>query len=146
MEKERYSAYVRILEQELVPAMGCTEPIAVAYAAAVAAKHLPCLPEKVDIRVSANIIKNVKSVVVPNTGGLHGIAAAVCAGVVAGKAEKQLEVISCVSPEEQARLKEYMGTARVEINPSESELVFDIELHLYAGEDMVRIRIVNHQT
>ena len=141
-----YQQYLQILEEELRPAMGCTEPIALAYAGAKARELLNALPDRIQVWVSGNIIKNVKSVVVPNTGGLHGIAAAVCAGVVAGKAEKQLEVISCVSPEEQARLKAYMGTARVEINPSESELVFDIELHLYAGEDMVRIRIVNHHT
>ena len=141
-----YQQYLKILEEELRPAMGCTEPIAMAYAAAKARQILGRRPDKVRLFVSGNIIKNVKSVVVPNTGGLHGIAAAVCAGVVAGKAEKQLEVISCVSPEEQAALKAYMQTARVEINPSESELVFDIELHLYAGENMVRIRIVNHHT
>ena len=141
-----YQQYLKILEEELRPAMGCTEPIALAYAGAKARELLNALPERIQVWVSGNIIKNVKSVVVPNTGGLHGIAAAVCAGVVAGKAEKQLEVISCVSPEEQAALKAYMQTARVEINPSESELVFDIELHLYAGEDMVRIRIVNHHT
>ena len=141
-----YQQYLKILEEELRPAMGCTEPIALAYAGAKARELLGTLPDRITVWVSGNIIKNVKSVVVPNTGGLHGIAAAVCAGVVAGKAEKQLEVISCVSPEEQAALKAYMQTARVEINPSESELVFDIELHLYAGEDMVRIRIVNHHT
>jgi L-cysteine desulfidase len=141
-----YQQYLQILEEELRPAMGCTEPIALAYAGAKARELLGALPDRIQVWVSGNIIKNVKSVVVPNTGGLHGIAAAVCAGVVAGKAEKQLEVISCVSPEEQAALKAYMQTARVEINPSESELVFDIELHLYAGEDMVRIRIVNHHT
>ena len=141
-----YQQYLKILEEELRPAMGCTEPIALAYAGAKARELLGTLPDRITVWVSGNIIKNVKSVVVPNTGGLHGIAAAVCAGVVAGKAEKQLEVISCVSPEEQAALKAYMQTARVEINPSESELVFDIELHLYAGENMVRIRIVNHHT
>ena len=80
MDKELYNSYVNILREELVPAMGCTEPIAVAYAAALARKTLGCLPEKVDIRVSANIIKNVKSVVVPHTGGLRGIAAAASAG------------------------------------------------------------------
>ena len=141
-----YQQYLQILEEELRPAMGCTEPIALAYAGAKARELLGALPDRIQVWVSGNIIKNVKSVVVPNTGGLHGIASAVCAGVVAGKAEKQLEVISCVSPEEQAALKAYMQTARVEINPSESELVFDIELHLYAGDDMVRIRIVNHHT
>ena len=141
-----YQQYLKILEEELRPAMGCTEPIALAYAGAKARQLLGALPEKIRVWVSGNIIKNVKSVVVPNTGGLHGIAAAVCTGVVAGKADKQLEVISCVSQEEQVRLKEYMKTAQVEINPSESELVFDIDLYLYAGEDRVRIRIVNHHT
>ena len=141
-----YQQYLKILEEELRPAMGCTEPIALAYAGAKARALLGSLPEKIRVWVSGNIIKNVKSVVVPNTGGLHGIASAVCAGVVAGKADKQLEVISCVSEEEQAALKAYMQTAQVEINPSESELVFDIDLYLYAGEDVVRIRIVNHHT
>ncbi len=83
MEKEIYSAYVRLLEQELVPAMGCTEPIAVAYAAAVAAQQLGTRPEHVRITVSSNIIKNVKSVIVPNTGGLHGLEAAAAAGITA---------------------------------------------------------------
>ena len=73
MEQSIYDAYVRLLKRELVPAMGCTEPIAVAYAAATAARELGVLPEKVDICVSANIIKNVKSVIVPNTGGLNGL-------------------------------------------------------------------------
>ena len=80
MEQRIYQSYVHLLERELVPAMGCTEPIAVAYAAASAARQLGVLPEKVDICVSANIIKNVKSVVVPNTGGLRGLAAAAAAG------------------------------------------------------------------
>ena len=141
-----YQQYLKILEEELRPAMGCTEPIALAYAGAKARALLGTLPERITVWVSGNIIKNVKSVVVPNTGGLHGIAAAVCAGVVAGKPEKQLEVISCVTAEEQAQLKNYMGTVQVEINPSESDLVFDIDLYLYAGEDTVRIRIVNHHT
>ena len=81
MERNIYDAYLRLLHKELVPAMGCTEPIAVAYAAAVAARELKYLPETVEIRVSANIIKNVKSVIVPNTGGLHGLEAAAAAGM-----------------------------------------------------------------
>ena len=76
MEQRIYDTYVHLLERELVPAMGCTEPIAVAYAAAVATRELGVLPETVDICVSANIIKNVKGVTVPNTGGLHGLKAA----------------------------------------------------------------------
>ena len=97
MERELYNAYLRVLEQELVPAMGCTEPIVVAYAAAVAARQLPSLPETVDIVVSSNIIKNVKSVIVPNTGGLHGLEVAAAAGVIAGDPDQKLLVISKVA-------------------------------------------------
>lgn len=87
MENNIYNAYICLLRQELVPAMGCTEPIAVAYAAAIAARELGTVPQKVDICVSANIIKNVKSVIVLNTGGLHGLEAAAAAGIVAGDPE-----------------------------------------------------------
>ena len=71
----RYQNYIQVLREELVPAMGCTEPIAIAYGAAKAREVLGCLPETVLVEASGNIIKNVKSVVVPNTGGLHGIEA-----------------------------------------------------------------------
>ena len=97
LSPEVYQAYVKILQEELVPAMGCTEPIALAYAAALARRELGCLPQMVTASVSANIIKNVKSVVVPNTGGLRGIQAAVAAGAVAGDADRELEVLAGVS-------------------------------------------------
>jgi L-cysteine desulfidase len=126
--------------------MGCTEPIALAYAGARARQILGALPEKVEIHVSGNIIKNVKSVIVPNTGGLHGIGAAVCAGIVAGDADKVLEVISCVTEEQKQQLKEYMAATPVEIKPASSCLVFDIDLMLYSGQDKVRLRIINHHT
>ncbi|MBQ3215950.1 MAG: serine dehydratase subunit alpha family protein [Oscillospiraceae bacterium] len=141
-----YRQFVAILHEELRPAMGCTEPIALAYAGAKAAQLLDKLPERIEVEVSGNIIKNVKSVVVPNTGGLRGIGAAVCAGVVAGKPEKELEVISTVTEEERARLRQYMKTVTVDIRPSEAELVFDIHLILHAGEDVAEVRIVNHHT
>ena len=128
-----YKQFIAILEEELRPAMGCTEPIALAYAGARARDVLGKLPSRIDVKVSGNIIKNVKSVVVPNTGGLRGIAAAVCAGVVAGDASKVLEVIASVSKEKQAELKEYMGQVEMNIEPSDAELVFDIDLTLYAG-------------
>ena len=92
--------YKTILREELLVAMGCTEPIAIAYAAAAAREELGCLPDRVEIAVSGNIIKNVKSVVVPHTGGLRGIEAAAAAGIVAGKAERRLEVLSEVTEEE----------------------------------------------
>ena len=82
MEEKIYKEYCAILAEELQPAMGCTEPIAVAYCAALARKTLGCLPEDVQVYASANIIKNVKSVIVPNTGGLKGIRAAIAAGII----------------------------------------------------------------
>lgn len=92
-----YNQYLRILKEELLPAMGCTEPIAIAYLASYARDILGDLPESVEIDVSGNLLKNVKSVVVPNTGGMKGIGAAVSAGLVAGVSAKQLEAIAEVS-------------------------------------------------
>ena len=141
-----YQQFVSILKEELRPAMGCTEPIALAYAGAKAREILGKLPTQIDVLVSGNIIKNVKSVVVPNTGGLRGIAAAVCAGVVAGDASRQLEVITSVSEESQQHLKEYLRQTVINIAPAPSDLVFDIDITLHAGEDCARVRIVNHHT
>ena len=141
-----YQQYLNILNEELRPAMGCTEPIALAYAAARARQVLGTVPEKIRLFVSGNIIKNVKSVVVPNTGGLHGMAAAISAGIIAGDADKELQVISQVAPEVHAQIKAYMESADLEIQPAYSDLVFDIDLFVYAGADMVRLRIANHHT
>ena len=141
-----YQQYLNILHEELRPAMGCTEPIALAYAAAKARQVLGAVPEKIKLFVSGNIIKNVKSVVVPNTGGLHGMAAAVCAGIVAGDADKELQVISSVPKEAHAQIKAYMESVDLDIQPAYSDLVFDIDLFVYAGEDTVRLRIINHHT
>ena len=123
---ELYRQFVSILEEELRPAMGCTEPIALAYAGAKGRELLGAMPDKIRLAVSGNIIKNVKSVVVPNTGGLRGIAAAVCAGIVAGEADKELEVISKVSPEDCTRLKAYIDEIDIRISPSESDLVLTL--------------------
>ena len=141
-----YNQFLAILHEELKPAMGCTEPIAMAYAAAKARQTLGAIPEKIRLWVSGNIIKNVKSVVVPNTGGLHGMAAAICAGIIGGNADRELQVIADVPEEKHAEIKAYMDTVDLEIQPSYSELVFDIDLFLYHGEDMVRLRIANHHT
>ena len=141
-----YQQFLNILNEELRPAMGCTEPIALAYAAAKARQVLGREPDKIRLFVSGNIIKNVKSVVVPNTGGLHGMAAAISAGIVAGDADKELQVISHVPKELHSQIKAYMEKVDLEIQPAYSELVFDIDLFVYAGEDMVRLRIANHHT
>ena len=141
-----YRQYLDILHEELRPAMGCTEPIALAYAAAKARQVLGAIPDKIRLFVSGNIIKNVKSVVVPNTGGLHGMAAAVCAGIIAGDADRELQVISAVPPEAHGKIKAYMDTVDLDIQPAYSELVFDIDLFVYSGDDHVRLRIANHHT
>ena len=141
-----YQQYLDILAEELRPAMGCTEPIALAYVGAKARQLLGKLPERVDIGVSGNIIKNVKSVIVPNTGGLHGIGPAVCAGIVCGDPDQELEVISAVTDAQRAELAAFLDSAQIEIHSAKSCLVFDIDLKLYAGDDSVRLRIVNHHT
>ena len=146
MERDIYSAYIRLLEQELVPAMGCTEPIAVAYAAAVAAKELPELPETVDISVSANIIKNVKSVIVPNTGGLHGLEAAAAAGIIAGDPDSKLLVISKVTQGQQKEITEYLRKAKFTVAESDSGALFDICITLTAGEHRAVCRIAEDHT
>ena len=92
MDEKLYQDYVNILREELVPAMGCTEPIAIAYAAALAGKTLGTVPEKLDVCVSGNIIKNVKGVKVPNSNGLKGIDVAATLGVVGGRADN-LDVV-----------------------------------------------------
>ena len=142
----RYSQFVQILREELVPAMGCTEPIALAYGAAKAREVLGKLPDTVLIEASGNIIKNVKSVVVPNTGGLKGIEAAAVAGIVAGKADKILEVISEVTEEEKQGMREYLDTHDVRVMPAEGDVVFDIIITLTAGEESVRLRIADYHT
>ena len=129
MEKKdpRYQAYIQILKEELIPAMGCTEPIALAYAAAVARKTLGEMPDKVVVEASGSIIKNVKSVIVPNTGHLKGINAAAAAGIVAGDAAKELKVISEVSTEAVAVIHKFLESTPITVNFSDSKKIFDKE-------------------
>ncbi|MDO4815717.1 MAG: L-serine ammonia-lyase, iron-sulfur-dependent, subunit alpha [Bacillota bacterium] len=143
---EKYGLYLQILKEELIPAMGCTEPIAMAYAAAKARAVLGALPEKVDIVISGNIIKNVKSVVVPNTGGLKGIAAAVAVGIAVGNADKQLEVVADVKEEEVHLVSEFMESCEMTVQKSQSPKLLDIDLTLYKGSDYVRLRITDFHT
>ena len=141
-----YQQYLNILREELRPAMGCTEPIALALAGARVRELLGKLPDRVEVKVSGNIIKNVKSVIVPNTGGLHGIGPAVCVGIVAGDAAKELQVISTVSDEQRTALKAFLETVKLDIQPAPSDLVFDIDIAVYSGDEFARLRIVNHHT
>ena len=145
-EDALYQQYLNILKEELRPAMGCTEPIALAYAGAKGRQLLGGLPEQVTARISGAIIKNVKSVIVPNTGGQHGIVPAICVGIVAGDADKELQVISQVTEAQLPALQEYMSKASVKVTQAESALHFDIDLTMTRGQDQARVRIANHHT
>ena len=144
--EEKYGAYVQILKEELVPAMGCTEPIALAYAAAKAREVLGEMPDKVVIEASGSIIKNVKSVIVPNTDHLKGIPAAATAGIIAGKAEKELEVIASVTPEDCAKMKEFLAQIPIEVKHVDNGLTFEIGVTVFSGESYAKVRIVNYHT
>ena len=141
-----YDTYVKILEDELVPAMGCTEPIAIALTAAKAAEVLEGKVERVEVRVSGNIIKNVKSVMVPNTGGLRGIKTAVAAGIVAGDPSKELEVLSGITPEEQGRIAEFVKNTEISVSEAEGDRVLDIEIILIGKNHTACARTVDRHT
>ncbi len=143
---EKYGAYIQILNEELVPAMGCTEPIALAYAAAKAREVLGELPDSVEIGASGSIIKNVKSVIVPNTNHLKGIPAAATAGIIAGKAEKELEVIAEVSEEETVRMAEYLKTVPISVEHIDNGVTFDIIVLVKKGDSYAKVRIANYHT
>lgn len=146
MTDELRQIYLEILREELRPAMGCTEPISVAYAAALARTVLGALPTRVELTVSANIIKNVKSVVVPNTGGLRGLAAAVAAGIVAGEADRELEVLSEVTEEDQKRISDYLETTEILITPSNTSCVFEIGISVEDDGSDAFVRLVGDHT
>ncbi len=145
-KNETYWNYVRILKEELIPALGCTEPIALAYAAAKARAVLNTLPSSCQVEVSGNIVKNAKSVIVPNTGGLKGIQAAVAAGIIAGNASKVLEVLSDSTEEDKARIKEYQETHEIRIVPYEGELVFYMAVTVYNEHSYAKVVIENYHT
>lgn len=119
-ESECYQKYLSVLREELVPAMGCTEPVMIAYCAALARRALGEPVASVDARLSGNVIKNVKSVTVPNTGGLKGIAAAIAAGVVAGDPEKKLEVIAGLTDADRAAIRGFLVDVPIRITPSDT--------------------------
>ncbi|MGN0479039.1 MAG: serine dehydratase subunit alpha family protein [Hominenteromicrobium sp.] len=141
-----YKTCVQVLKEELLPAMGCTEPIAIAYAAAVARRTLGSLPSRVTVTASGNIIKNVKSVFVPNTGGLRGIPAAAAAGIVAGRDELLLEVISQVTADEQAQIRAYLERTPISVRLSDSPFIFDVDITVENDSHTARVRIVNRHT
>ena len=147
MKQEILSAYVAILQEELVLATGCTEPIDIAYAAAKLREVLGKEPERIEAEVSGNILKNVKSVVVPNTGGLKGIRPAIAAGIVAGRPEAELQVISEVSEEQQGAIKTYSRETPITVAcMDDTPCMLDIRLTGRAGADSAVVRIANHHT
>ena len=153
MERDdiRYRAYIEILKQELIPAMGCTEPIAVAYCSALARRTLQQIPDKVEIFVSGNIVKNVKSVIVPNTGGMKGIKAASAAGIVAGDPDKELEVISVVSERQKEQIREYLEITDMSVSSFDGKReatgeLLDILVEVWKDGHCARARLAGHHT
>jgi L-cysteine desulfidase len=142
----RYSRYLELLKAELVPAMGCTEPVAVAYAAAQARETLGKMPDRVLVEVSGNIVKNVKSVIVPNTGGLKGLQAAAAAGIIAGRADKKLEVIADVSDGQRREIKAFLTNVPIELRMADTDRVLDINITVYAGSESARVHITDDHT
>jgi len=146
LTNETIEAYCRILESELIPATGCTEPIAIAYAAAVLRQTLGSLPERMRVAVSGNILKNAKSVVVPGTGGAKGIAAAAAAGAVAGDASRLLEVIDSITPEQRKQLQAYRESASISVECTEDCPALDIRITGWKDGDTAYIRIAGAHT
>lgn len=138
--------YGKILREELVPAMGCTEPISIAYAAAKVRQTLGSLPDRVDILASPNIIKNVKSVIVPNTGSLRGIVAAAVAGMIAGQADAELQVLSHVTPEQIQKIALGMEHIKCTVTPAENGFLFYISITAYQGEHSAKVEIAGNHT
>lgn len=148
MKKEDpcYGTYVDILKRELIPAMGCTEPIAIAYCGAKARAALGAVPDRVEIAVSGNIIKNVKSVIVPNSGGGRGIETAAAMGILAGREDLGLEVLSQVTDGQKGALKEYIQKTEITVSPLESRYLLDIIVTVFCGSSEARVRIAREHT
>ena len=142
----RYAAYLRILTEELIPAMGCTEPISISFCAAKARELLGELPESITVEASGNIIKNVKSVVVPNTGGRKGIETAAAVGVVAGDPSRELEVIASVTPEQREALSHYLEHTPIQVHPADTDLVLDVTVTVGASGHTAAVRVANQHT
>lgn len=142
----QYICFVDILKKELLPAMGCTEPIAVAYCAAKARETLGHVPERVDISVSGSIIKNVKSVIVPNTGGMKGISAAAAAGIIAGDSSKLLEVIADVSDSQKGEIAAFLEHTPISVRALEQGDLLEIIITLYYGKDTAVVHVAHTHT
>ena len=145
-EDSLYSIYVQILKEELVMAMGCTEPIAISYACAKATQVLDHLPDRIVVKASGSIIKNVKSVIVPHTNGIKGIEVAAAAGALYGDADAKLEVLSSATREQIEELPEYVQNTNITVQHIEQGHVFDLEIHVYYEQEHASVRIVDTHT
>ena len=146
MDNKLYSSYLNILKSELVVAMGCTEPIAIAYGAAIAKSYFKGEAETIRLVVSGNIIKNVKSVVIPHTGGMRGLVGALSAGFVAGDASKELEVISHVNEAQIKEMKAFMEKTKFVVEQSGSDCQFDIQITVTNHQHQVFVHLLNYHT
>ena len=146
LSSEIIMSYTAALKDELRPAMGCTEPIAIAYAAAIMTDVLGGEAERIYVGLSGNIIKNVKSVVVPATGGMHGIESAVAAGVIAKDYRRKLEVLGALGENDIVRIAEYKKNCPIEIHELNSRCSFDLKLTGMRGEDTATVRITDNHT
>ena len=136
-----YKDYLKILEEELVPAMGCTEPIAIAYASAKAREVLGEMPEKIEVFCSGNIIKNAKCVTVPNTGNLIGIKASAIIGVLAGKADRELEVINEVDEESIEKAKKLVEGDYCRVKVLDTEIQLHLIVKAFSGNSISEVEI-----
>lgn len=146
LTKEKIEMYHDILREELISAMGCTEPIAIAYAASILRNVLGKDPVRIDAQLSGNIIKNVKSVIVPATGGMHGIEAAISAGVVANAPEKKLEILQCLCEEDIPRIKDFLSGCNITISGIDTGCTFDLWLRGYASGADATVHIEGYHT
>ena len=146
MNQKVYDSYVKILNKELIPALGCTEPIAIAYAAAKAREVLGKFPEQVVSTCSGNIVKNVKGVVVPATGGLRGIEAATLIGAVGGDPARELEVLTSVTDEDRAKVRELLEKKICHVKLSENKAKLHIIVEMTAGTDSALVEIMHTHT
>ena len=146
LTNEKIRVYTDILKEELVPAMGCTEPIAISFASSIVSHVLGAYPTKIRVGLSGNIIKNVKSVIVPSTGGMHGIASAVCAGIICADPSKKLEVLTILTPEKVEEIKNYKETCNMEIYELEDSRPFEIIIEGELGKNIAFVHLSKRHT
>ena len=146
LTNEKRTAYANILKEELIPAMGCTEPIAIAYAASIISHALGAYPNEIKIGLSGNIIKNVKSVIVPKTGGMHGINSAICAGIISASPQKKLEVLSVIMSEDVSKIRDFQNTASIEIYEIDDSQPFEIYIEGFLGSSSASAHLCKRHT